>query len=114
LSNSSRLPANTDVMLVNPVMFPPGRAMLSTSPDATGSDPLKNTIGIVLVAFLATRVSFRGDREEHVNFETDRLLSDGGEPVGFVFCVSILQSYVLALNTAEFTELSQELLAPRV
>jgi hypothetical protein len=44
-------------MLVNPVMFPPGRARLSTRPAATGSAPLKKTIGTVLVAFLAARAS---------------------------------------------------------
>ena len=27
LSNSSRLPANTDPMVVNPVTFPPGRSI---------------------------------------------------------------------------------------
>jgi hypothetical protein len=42
-------------MLVNPVMFPPGRAKLSTSTSATGSDTPKKTMGIVLVAFLRAR-----------------------------------------------------------
>ncbi len=32
LSNSSRLPANTDPMVVNPVMFPPGRAQAIDQP----------------------------------------------------------------------------------
>jgi hypothetical protein len=53
LSNSNRLPANAESMLVIPVMFPPGRARLSTSPDATGSPTFKKTMGIVLAAFLA-------------------------------------------------------------
>jgi hypothetical protein len=51
LSNSNRLPANNDPMLVNAVMFPSGLARLSTSPSATGSDLLKNTMGIVLITF---------------------------------------------------------------
>src|SRR5262249_10637494 len=55
LSNSSRLPANTAEILVTPVMFPPGRARLSTSPAATGSAEITKTMGIVLVAFLAAR-----------------------------------------------------------
>src|SRR5262249_26972400 len=55
LSNSSRLPANTAEILVTPVMFPPGRARLSTSPAAMGSAEITKTIGIVLVAFLAAR-----------------------------------------------------------
>ena len=53
LSNSSRLPASTDPMVVNPVMFPPGRGRLSTRPAAIGSVTSIKTIGIVLVAFLA-------------------------------------------------------------
>ena len=57
LSISSRFPANTVVMVVNPVMFPPGLARLSTSPPATGSPASKKTMGIVLVAFLAARAA---------------------------------------------------------
>ena len=95
-------------MLVNPVMFPPGRARLSTSPAATGSPTLKKTMGIVLVAFLASHGSTRRGRDEHVNFETDQLLSQGGQPVELILGGSRLESYVLALNIAEFTELSPE------
>ncbi len=64
-------------------------------------------MGIVLVAFLAARAVPRG-RDKHVNFETDQLISQGGEPVELIFSGSILESYVLALNIAEFTKLSQE------
>ena len=35
------LPANTALIVVNPVMFPPDRAKLLTSPEATGSGTLK-------------------------------------------------------------------------
>ncbi len=45
-------------MVVNPVMFPPGRARLSTTPLVTGSDTFPKTIGIVRVAFLAARTPF--------------------------------------------------------
>ncbi len=40
-----------------PVTFPPGRARLATSPDATGSLPLVKTIGIVCVAAMAARTT---------------------------------------------------------
>ena len=40
----------------DPVMFPPGRARLATSPAATGSPPTAMTMGIVVVAALRTRV----------------------------------------------------------
>src|SRR5262245_18168131 len=41
------------VKTLTPVIFPPGRFRLMTKPDLTGSSPLVNTIGIVLVAVLA-------------------------------------------------------------
>jgi len=53
---SSRLPINSEVILLKPVRFPPGRARLSISPTATGSPPLVKT-RIVLVAFLAARAA---------------------------------------------------------
>ena len=62
-------------------------------------------MGIVLVAFLAATAS-ASRREEHVNFETDQFISQGGEPVELIISGSILESYVLALNIAECTELS--------
>ena len=38
-------------------------------------------MGIVLVAFLAARASVNPGRDQYVNFETDQLISEGGEPV---------------------------------
>ena len=38
----------------------------------------------------------------------NQLISQSGEPVELVLCGSILDSYVLTLNIAEFTELSLE------
>ena len=55
LSNSSRFPLRSRVSVANPVIFPPGRAKLSTIPVATGSRIVTMTIGIVLVACLAAR-----------------------------------------------------------
>ena len=52
--------------------------------------------------------SGRRARDEHVNVETDQLISQSGEPVELVLCGSILESHVLALNIAEFTKLSPE------
>ena len=40
-------------MFVTPVTLPPGRARLATSPDPTGSDTAKNTIGMDGVARFA-------------------------------------------------------------
>ena len=112
LSNSSRFPANTAPMVVNPVMLPPGRAKLSTRPSATGSPPPKKTIGIVRVALLAARASFDPGRDQYVNLETDQLIRQGREPIELIISASVLESYVLTLNIANFTELSPERLKP--
>lgn len=42
---------------VTPVTLPPGRLRLATSPAATGSAPVANTIGMVDVAAWAARVA---------------------------------------------------------
>ena len=57
LSNSSRFAFRSWVSVATPVIFPPGRAKLSTVPFATGSSPVTMTIGIVLVACLAARTA---------------------------------------------------------
>src|SRR5712691_8109691 len=43
------LPNSGPVMMVNPVMLPPGRARLLTSPTPTGSSPTAIIMGIVVV-----------------------------------------------------------------
>ena len=53
LSNSSRLATNPLASVVNPVMFPPGRARLATRPLPTGSAANVTTMGMVVVARLA-------------------------------------------------------------
>ena len=106
LSNSSRLPASTDTIVVNPVMFPPGRARLSTNPfGRIGSVTSIKTIGIVLVAFLAATGSGRIGGDNHVNFKTDQLLGQRGESVDVTLGVSILEDNILPLNIAEFTQI---------
>jgi hypothetical protein len=50
LGNSTRLPCSSGVLWLTPVMFPPGRARLATSPDPTGSATVENTTGTVVVA----------------------------------------------------------------
>jgi len=52
---ASRLATTSPVKKLMPVAFPPGRLMLATRPDLTGSSPTLKTIGIVEVAALAAR-----------------------------------------------------------
>jgi hypothetical protein len=50
LSSSSHFPPRLNSKFMNPVALPPGRARLSTKPEATGSETAVNTIGTVRVA----------------------------------------------------------------
>ena len=52
-SSSSRLPPTVPAMKTTPVTLPPGRLRLVTRPSLTGSLPVVNTIGIVVVDDLA-------------------------------------------------------------
>ena len=49
----SRLLPVSELMAPTPVTLPPGRLRLVTKPSSTGSPPVRNTIGIVVVAALA-------------------------------------------------------------
>jgi hypothetical protein len=79
----------------------------------TFSARISTTGGIVkprawAVLRLITSGFRRRGRDEYVNFETDPLIGEGGEPVKLTFRGSILDSYVLALDIAELTERSRE------
>ena len=52
-----RLALRSRLNQASPVMFPPGRAKLSTYPAATGSTELIITTGVVLVASFAARIT---------------------------------------------------------
>lgn len=52
-SSSRRFASVSALNVVTPVALPPGRFRLATSPAATGSVPVANTIGIFVVAALA-------------------------------------------------------------
>ena len=52
-NSSSRFPNTAAFRLVTPVILPPGRLRLVTRPNCTGSTPVPNTIGMVLVAAFA-------------------------------------------------------------
>ena len=56
MSSSSRFALSSGKKKLDPVMFPPGRAMLATNPVATASPTSVMTIGIVVVACLTARL----------------------------------------------------------
>ena len=68
--------------LVNPVMFPPGRAKLATSPLATGSQPGKDD-GNCSGSLLGGRGGRCTRRNNNVYLETDQLSRELREPIDF-------------------------------
>jgi len=52
-SNSSIFGVTSWTSWVAPVMLPPGRLRLATRPSWIGSEPISNTIGMVVVAAFA-------------------------------------------------------------
>ena len=108
LSISSRFPVNTAEIAENPVIFPPGRARLSTSPAATGSDTApKKTMGIVLVAFLSAEAPFAPDVTSKSTLRRTNSLARPGSGQAYLPRI-FLDRYVLALNIAQRAEFSQK------
>jgi hypothetical protein len=56
-ARSNRLPTTGALKKLTPVMLPPGRLRLLTSPGSTGSPPIANTMGIVVVAAFAAKAA---------------------------------------------------------
>ena len=62
-------------------------------------------MGIVFVAFLAARAPLpAAARNDDVNFATDQLSREVGEPVNFSCGVAVLDNDILALDVAEVTQ----------
>src|SRR5262249_36975718 len=56
-ARSNRLLTTGALKKLTPVMLPPGRLRLLTNPGATGSPPIANTMGIVVVAPFAANAA---------------------------------------------------------
>ena len=89
--------------MARPVMFLPGRAKLSTVPAATGSTTLTITIGIVVVACLAARITGGRSDNDSINVEPHEL----GDKIRHTFLlalsVTIFEHDVFPVNVAEIT-----------
>jgi hypothetical protein len=102
---SSHFPANSSSMAsASPVMFPPGRPRLATSPTPTGSVTPQNTTGIVLVARLAATAP--GVEACTITSTRSRIisLSKGREPLTAAVGPAILDGNIPALHVAQLTE----------
>ena len=103
LSSSNRLPSRSGAMMLSPVIFPPGRARLETSPVPTGSAASANTMGIVALAFLAAKIA-RAGGDDDVNFETDQFGCKVRQPFEFPFCISVLNDNVFPFDIAKLAQ----------
>ena len=83
-------------------MFPPGRARLSTSPGVTGSPTLEKTMGIVLVAFLAARVSALAGVMITSTLRRTSSSARAGSRSSLFSAYQTRKRYVLALDIADF------------
>ena len=92
--------------MVNPVMFPPGRARLSTKPVATGLVArLSITMGIVVVACLAARTpTYPTPHHDEVHIETDEVSRERWEEGDVAFRVAVLQDDVLSLHVPQLPQ----------
>ena len=79
-------------MMLKPVRLPPGRERLATRPAATGSSPLKKTIGIVEVAFFAASAGGAAAGHDHVDLAADEVSGQCGQPI----IVTLAQRYSIA------------------
>ena len=89
-----------------PVTLPPGRARLSTRPASTGSGPPPViTMGIVLVAFLAARISLVPScYHDDINLETHQLGRKLREPIDLPLRISVLDGDVLSFYVAKLAQ----------
>ena len=89
-----------------PVTLPPGRARLSTRPASTGSIPEPIiTMGIVLVAFLAARITrLPSCYHDDINLETHQLGRKLRVPIALPLRISVLDGDVLSFDVATLAQ----------
>src|SRR5262249_15165492 len=88
-----------------PVMFPPGRLRLATSPSATGSPPIVKTIGSVVVARLAARAVGSPPVEAiTANLTLDQLSRQRRQSVPLTHCPAPFDRNISAFRIASFIE----------
>jgi hypothetical protein len=104
LSNSTRLPCSSGVLWLTPVMFPPGRARLATSPDPTGSATVENTTGTVVVAPFAASAPGVAKATMTSTPQFDEVGGESRETFVAPFGPAQLQGHVLAFDVPELGE----------
>ena len=88
----------------NPVMLPPGRAMLATKPLPTGSPTTTNTIGIVCVTLVKCRDDRRAVSDNDIRVKRDQLLRETEHALSIRSCESVLDAEILTDDPPLFCE----------
>src|SRR6516162_5591181 len=92
-------------MLLKPVILPPGRARLATTPLPTGSPTWVKTIGIVeVVPFAARAAGGAAHRHDQVDLAADEVGGQRRQPIIMALGPAVFELDVLALDVAGFTQ----------
>src|SRR5262249_53055228 len=89
-------PAMLAFRMVNPVMLPPGRAMLATNPLPIGSETDTKTMGIVRAACISAVTTGVLWPNDAVGLELHQLLRQSLHARGIAFGIAVLNANVLA------------------
>ena len=107
LRSSSHFPLMPYSKFVNPVMFPPGRAKLGTTPAPTGSVTFANTIGTARTHLLQRR-NRSANRQDHVWCERNQLLCRFADTFAVTCPPTVMYHYVTAIDPAKLVQTMQE------
>ena len=88
----------------SPVMLPPGRARLATSPVSTGSPMIAMTIGNRRGRALGGQRARRAVRDDDVDLEPNQLGCQAGQPLVSALRPPVLDDDVPALDVAEIAK----------
>jgi hypothetical protein len=103
-SSSSRFGATSTFNWVTPVMLPPGRLRLATSPSLIGSPPVSKTIGITAVAALAASAAGGADSGDDAHLSPHEIGRPLRQPLVSVLCPPVFDLDVAALDVTAFAQ----------
>ena len=104
LNRSRRLPSSSDLSVLNPVMFPPGRARLVTSPLLSGSPGGRHDDRDRLRRSFGGKGTGRTRCHDDVDLEPDQLGRNLREAIFVPLRPAVLDGDALALDVAEVAE----------
>jgi hypothetical protein len=89
-SSPSRFASSSELTVVTPVRFPPGRLRLATRPSCTGSAVLSKTIGIDVIADFCCQWGGRAARSHNErSLAANQIGSKCGQPLDLIFGLAV-------------------------